>query len=174
MSKHISKSSSVKKKVEKMDERYLLLHDMYGKRVMTPLEKYGWRLQQHELKRQHRDAMQSNAVKSEQRVKIDWLWLWEDWRVWALAAILLAIIILTIISYSNNVVVNKNKEIPTYSIDEVKQSESQPMSESQQVFKDVVMGSVGSVIVEWMDVIVLLIVLGFIISVFVKMSRIFK
>lgn len=160
-----------------MDERYLHVHDTYGKRVATPLEKYGWRLKWNEVKRQHRDAMQSNAVKSEQSVKIDWSWLWRDWRVWALAAILLAIIILTIISYSNNVVVNKNKEIPTYTIDEVRQSESQPMSESQQVFKDIVvqgMGSVGSVIVEWMDVIVLLIVLGFILNVFVKMSRIFK
>ena len=44
-------------------------------------------------------------------------------------------------------------------------------------FKDIVvngMGTVGASVVEWMDLIVLLIVLGFIIGIFVKLGNLFR
>jgi hypothetical protein len=44
-------------------------------------------------------------------------------------------------------------------------------------FKNIVvdgMGTVGAAIVEWLDLIVLLIVLGFIIGIFVKLGNLFK
>jgi hypothetical protein len=44
-------------------------------------------------------------------------------------------------------------------------------------FKNIVvdgMGTVGAAIVEWLDLIVLLIVLGFIIGIFVKLGALFK
>ena len=48
---------------------------------------------------------------------------------------------------------------------------------SKQDFKNIVvdgMGTVGASIVEWLDLIVLLVVLGFIIGIFVKMGNLFK
>jgi hypothetical protein len=44
-------------------------------------------------------------------------------------------------------------------------------------FKNIVvdgMGTIGAAIVEWLDLIVLLIVLGFIIGIFVKLGNLFK
>jgi hypothetical protein len=44
-------------------------------------------------------------------------------------------------------------------------------------FKNIVvdgMGTAGAAVVEWLDLIVLLIVLGFIIGIFVKMGNLFK
>ena len=44
-------------------------------------------------------------------------------------------------------------------------------------FKNIVvdgMGTVGAALVEWLDLIVLLIVLGFIIGIFVKLANLFK
>lgn len=44
-------------------------------------------------------------------------------------------------------------------------------------FKDIVvdgMGTMGAAVVEWLDLIVLLIVLGFIIGIFVKLGNLFK
>ena len=44
-------------------------------------------------------------------------------------------------------------------------------------FKNIVvdgMGTIGAAIVEWLDLIVLLIVLGFIIGIFVKLGHLFK
>ena len=48
---------------------------------------------------------------------------------------------------------------------------------SKTDFKNIVvdgMGTVGAAIVEWLDLIVLLIVLGFIIGIFVKLGNLFK
>jgi len=48
---------------------------------------------------------------------------------------------------------------------------------SKEDFKDIVvdgMGTAGAAVVEWLDLIVLLIVLGFIIGIFVKMGNLFK
>jgi len=48
---------------------------------------------------------------------------------------------------------------------------------SKNDFKNIVvdgMGTVGAAIVEWLDLIVLLIVLGFIIGIFVKLGNLFK
>jgi hypothetical protein len=44
-------------------------------------------------------------------------------------------------------------------------------------FKNIVvdgMGTAGAAVVEWLDLIVLLIVLGFIIGIFIKMANLFK
>ena len=44
-------------------------------------------------------------------------------------------------------------------------------------FKDIVtdgMGTTGAAVVEWLDLIVLLVVLGFIIGIFVKLGNLFK
>ena len=44
-------------------------------------------------------------------------------------------------------------------------------------FQDIVvdgMGTVGAAIVEWLDLIVLLVVLGFIIGIFVKLGNLFR
>ena len=44
-------------------------------------------------------------------------------------------------------------------------------------FKNIVvdgMGTVGAALVEWLDLIVLLVVLGFIIGIFVKLANLFK
>jgi hypothetical protein len=44
-------------------------------------------------------------------------------------------------------------------------------------FKNIVvdgMGTAGAAVVEWLDLIILLIVLGFIIGIFVKMGNLFK
>ena len=48
---------------------------------------------------------------------------------------------------------------------------------SKTDFKNIVvdgMGTVGAALVEWLDLIVLLIVLGFIIGIFVKLGNLFK
>jgi len=48
---------------------------------------------------------------------------------------------------------------------------------TKQDFQNIVvdgMGTVGASIVEWLDLIVLLIVLGFIIGIFVKLGNLFK
>jgi len=48
---------------------------------------------------------------------------------------------------------------------------------SKEDFKYIVvdgMGTAGASVVEWLDLIVLLIVLGFIIGIFVKMANLFK
>jgi len=48
---------------------------------------------------------------------------------------------------------------------------------SKEDFKNIVvdgMGTVGASLVEWLDLIVLLIVLGFIIGIFVKLANLFK
>ena len=48
---------------------------------------------------------------------------------------------------------------------------------TKQDFQDIVvdgMGTVGASLVEWLDLIVLLIVLGFIIGIFVRLASLFK
>jgi hypothetical protein len=48
---------------------------------------------------------------------------------------------------------------------------------SKTDFKNIVvdgMGTVGAALVEWLDLIVLLIVLGFIIGIFIKLGNLFK
>ena len=48
---------------------------------------------------------------------------------------------------------------------------------SKADFKNIVvdgMGTAGAAVVEWLDLIVLLVVLGFIIGIFVKMGNLFK
>jgi hypothetical protein len=48
---------------------------------------------------------------------------------------------------------------------------------SKEDFQEIVvdgMGTVGASVVEWLDLVVLLIVLGFIIGIFVKLANLFK
>jgi hypothetical protein len=48
---------------------------------------------------------------------------------------------------------------------------------SKNDFKDVVvdgLGTTGAAVVEWLDLIVLLVVLGFIIGIFIKLGNLFK
>ena len=48
---------------------------------------------------------------------------------------------------------------------------------SKEDFKNIVvdgMGTAGAAVVEWIDLIVLLVILGFIIGVFLKMANLFK
>ena len=48
---------------------------------------------------------------------------------------------------------------------------------TKQDFKDIVvdgMGTAGAAFVEWLDLIVLLIVLGFLVGIFIKLGNLFK
>jgi hypothetical protein len=100
--------------------------------------------------------------------------LFKQWQTWLILAILAGVIVVSIINASNQVVITGHEPLPQQSIQQA-QPEAQPNTSGNfsgtivDAFQQIAAG-MGS----WMSLIILLIVLGFIISLFIKLSNMFK
>jgi hypothetical protein len=104
--------------------------------------------------------------------------LFKQWQTWVILAILVGVIIVSIINANNQVVITGHEPLPQQSVQvqPVQQQGSQDNATNVTLQNVVVtsftqvLGGVGS----YMSLIVLLIVLGFIVGLFIKLSNMFK